>query len=81
MEMYQQKVYDVSNQEKLLKNQSLVLFYYDAKFHNSAIDRWVEFPVHVKFLLQSDKILSAQIIMNQSDVQQQLGYTIIPPKN
>lgn len=74
------KIYDVSMQEGLSVDSSLVLHYYDARFHNSDLNLWVEFPVHVKFSLFKEKIYKAQIIMNQSDIQSQLGYTITPPK-
>jgi len=79
MKMHHPKIYDVSQQAILGKNQSLILHYYDAEFHNADLDVWVEFPVHVKFLIAEDKIQQAQIIINQSDIQKQLGYTIIPP--
>ncbi|MCW5518155.1 nuclear transport factor 2 family protein [Muriicola sp. Z0-33] len=78
--MRKPKVYDVSAQEGLSRDSSLVLHYYDARFHNSDLNLWVEFPVHVKFILFKDKIHQAQIIINQSDIQSQLGYTITPPK-
>ena len=74
------KMYDLSIQEGLEGDSSLVLHYYDARFHNSDLNLWVEFPVHVKFFIFREKIHQAQIIMNQSDVQSQLGYTITPPK-
>ncbi len=80
LQMNNPKLYDVSDQESLGNNQSLVLHYYDARFHNSDLNLWIEFPVHVKFFICKDKIHQAQIIMNQSDVQSQLGYTITPPK-
>lgn len=73
------KTYDVSEQENLANNEYLILHYYDARFHNSDLDLWVEFPVHVKFSIFKDRIQQAQIIMNQSDVQKQLGYKIILP--
>jgi len=81
LQMRNPKVYDVSEQEVLGRDQSLIVHYYDARFHNSDLDLWIEFPVHVTFLITRDKIQQAQIIMNQSDVQMQLGYTIIPPHN
>ena len=78
--MQNPRIYDVSRQATLAEEQSLVLHYYDARFHNADLDRWVEFPVHVKFLIFQERIQQAQIIINQSDIQKQLGYTIIPPK-
>ncbi len=80
LRMHDPRVYDVSAQETLNRDESLILHYYEAEFHNSDLKTWVEFPVHVKFLTHRDKIKRAQIIMNQSDVQTQLGYTILPPK-
>ncbi len=80
MQMLNPRIYDVSDQEALNSGQSLILHYYDARFHNTDLEVWVEFPVHVQFHVQAGKIEKAHIIMNQSDVQQQLGYTIIPPE-
>ena len=74
------KVYDVSRQEGLSGDSALLLHYYDTRFHTSDLNVWVAFPVHMKFYIFKGEIHQAQIIMNQRDVQSQLGYTITPPK-
>lgn len=79
LKMLHPKIYDVSDQEILGENESLILHYYDAEFHNADLGVWVQFPVHVQFLITEDKIKQAQIMVNQSDIQEQLGYTITPP--
>ena len=56
-----------------------VFQYYDAHFHNSDQDIWLDFPVHVKFKFKNDKIYRMYIIINQAEIQKQLGYTITAP--
>lgn len=56
-----------------------IFHYYDAHFHNSDLDVWLDFPVHVKFRFKEDKIDRMYISINQAEIQKQLGYKIIPP--
>lgn len=79
LQMHNPRIYDVTGQGTLDQEASLILHYYDARFHNADFGVWVEFPVHVQFRVLAGKIQWAQIIMNQSDVQSQLGYRTVLP--
>ncbi|MDX2188952.1 MAG: hypothetical protein SFY32_03740 [Bacteroidota bacterium] len=62
------------------KSEVWVMHYYTAKFHNRDYNTWAIFRVHVKFLILQNQISKAFIYVNQSDIQQQIGYKNLKPE-